>query len=183
MGITENEKRRMFSHSVNSARVDPQSNNTMTPMSPFSSKMTGEASAFNAGQSFFKSTARSGRDRQDFKFWQSNEVREQPKKRDDLQRRIAAHYQSIRNGNGAYYQSIAPKNELSHLWSTTPIPTSCRAQNARVIGKRPADGEFTTSIRIRTQMHEDMAHEFKDRLEAMRTSRKPVAPKQHSEMG
>ena len=100
-----------------------------------------------------------------------------------MQRRIAAHYQSIRNGNGAYYQSIAPKNDLSNLWSTTPIPTSCRAQNARVIGKRPADSEFTTSIRIRTQMHEDMAHEFTDRLEAMRTSRKPTAPKQHSEVG
>ena len=134
--------------------------------------MTGNA--FNTGKSFFKPMPLTGRQQKDFKFWQSDGVREQPKKREDLQKRLAAHYQSIRNGNGTYYQCTDPKNERTNLWSLNPIPTTLRDKNERKTDKKPAETAFKTNIKIRTEMHQDMAVEFKDKLEIMRSKKQDM---------
>lgn len=173
MGVTEQEKRRMFNKSVSSARKN-QCSRLATPMSPTSSFMasTMNHTGFSVCQ---QATDRVGSHEQDFRFWQSDEIREQPRKRDDLQKRIAAYYQSIRNANGVYYQCVAPKNQLTNLWATTPIPSSCRHLNKRNIGKQPDAPEFKTSIRIRTNLRQEMAFGVSERPVQMQANKKEVA--------
>lgn len=58
-------------------------------------------------------------------FWHDETIQKQPKKREDLQKRLAAYYQSVRGAND-YYQPTVVKNTQANLWAVTPVPRAVR---------------------------------------------------------
>ena len=68
-------------------------------------------------------------------FWQTvgngdpNKEKAQPREREDLQKRIAAYYQSVRNAE-SYHEPTSPKNSTANLWAIKPVPKAFRTRNS-----------------------------------------------------
>ena len=113
-GITEREKRRLYGASF-------RGDQTEGPSSPLGA-MTGSPLSGSFKMSSMTPTL-NGKGPLDC--WQKSE-KGQPRKREDLQKRIAAYYQNLR-GAGGYYEPTTVKNSQNMLWSVKPIPQVHRA--------------------------------------------------------
>lgn len=90
--------------------------------------MSGTGHSPFSPQSFYsdrtsKTPITSTRRPDNFNFWQSKDIQNQPNRRDDIHKRISAHYQSIRDGNAHYTPSPG-----SDLWICKPVPMAHRHQ-------------------------------------------------------
>ena len=97
-------------------------------------------------------------------------------KRDDLQKRVAAYYQCLRD-NGRFWRPTAPKNAMNNLWQCVPIPTSLRPESASRASVTPGKAMSQSRSALGHNMAETMrTATFNDRSQLqLRTHEVPTS--------
>ena len=101
----------------------------LSPMSLLSSLNTYDRSAFGLSPTqsphLRSNTVTAGDFYKTSKNTDGKKGEEKTRNREDLQKRIAAYYQSVRNA-GSYHEPTTPKNPVSNIWATRPVPRAFR---------------------------------------------------------